>query len=54
VLFFIRAKPGLRSEEIRAALGLEKDDMQKAVALLLGEGKIVKEGELRGTRYRPG
>jgi hypothetical protein len=54
VLFFIRAKRGLRSEEIRAALGLDKDEMRKAVAVLLAEGKITKEGELRGTRYRPG
>jgi hypothetical protein len=54
VLFFIRAKPGLRSEEVRAALGLDKDDMQNAIKVLLGKGKITKEGELRGTRYRPG
>jgi len=53
VSFYIKAKPGLRAEEIRAALGLDKDDMQKAIKVLLGKGKITKEGELRGTRYRP-
>ena len=54
VSFYIKAKPGLRSEEIRTALGLDKDEMQKAITLLLAQGEITKEGELRASRFWPG
>lgn len=53
VLFYLRARPGERSETVRAALGLEREDMQNAIQLLLSRGKISKEGERRGVRYWP-
>jgi hypothetical protein len=48
VLFFIRAKPALRSEEVRSALRLRRMDMQKAVRWLLVKGRITKEQRAAG------
>lgn len=53
VLFFVRAKPGQRSQDIRAALGLDREELREAIEMLLADGRIVKDGRGGGITYRP-
>lgn len=47
----LTAKPGLSISEIASAVGVSKVDVQPTVVALLGEKKIKKTGERRGTKY---
>lgn len=50
-LGFVTQNPGLRMEEIKAALGLTTKDLQLPVRKLLRHRAVRVEGRLRGTRY---
>ena len=47
----LTAKPGLSISEIASAVGVSKVDVQPTVVALLGEKKIKKTGQRRGTKY---
>jgi hypothetical protein len=51
ILEYVRRHPGERSENVRAAVGLTRGQMQNAVKKLLASGKLKAEGERRATRY---
>jgi hypothetical protein len=51
VIDTLNAKPGLSISEIASAVGVSKVDVQPTVVALLGEKKIKKTGERRGTKY---
>jgi hypothetical protein len=51
VIDTLSAKPGLSISEIASAVGVSKVDVQPTVVALLGEKKIRKTGERRGTKY---
>jgi hypothetical protein len=53
ILFFVRAKPGQRSQDIRAALGLDREELREAIEMLLADARIVKDGRGGGITYRP-
>jgi hypothetical protein len=46
-----KAKEGLRSEQLQAALSLSKKEIAGPLALALSEKKIVKRGQKRATTY---
>lgn len=54
ILDHVRANPGQRSEEIKAAIGLRPEDFQLPVSKLLADGKVRTEGQRRGTKYFAG
>lgn len=45
------SKEGMRSEELQAALGVDKKVLVRPIALALADKKIKKTGEKRATRY---
>jgi hypothetical protein len=48
----LRAHPtGLRSEQIRAELGLRANEMPRPIAMALSKKKIRKTGQKRATTY---
>jgi hypothetical protein len=51
ILKYIHANPGQRSEEIRSAIGVEKNVWQPAIAELLSQKKVAKKGNKRATTY---
>ena len=48
---YIKAHPGERSENIRAALGLPRPQMSDALTRLVDGKKIKRKGEKRAARY---
>jgi hypothetical protein len=44
-------KPGLRSEEIRTELGMDKKELPRVIQLALENGTIKKKGQKRATTY---
>jgi len=50
---FIAERPGLRSEEIYAALGLTQRDIMLPLRKLVADGEVRAEGTKRSTRYFP-
>jgi len=54
ILYFVRKSPnGLRSEELRARLGLEKVAFRQAAAKAVEAKLITKTGEKRATTFFP-
>ncbi len=51
LLGYIRANPGLRSEQLRAALLWPKDRMKKTLEQLRQGAQVTTRGERRGTTY---
>jgi hypothetical protein len=51
LLDYVREHPGERSENVRAALGVTRSQMQVLVKKLLADGKLRGEGNRRATRY---
>jgi len=51
VLAHMKSLTPYAAETLRAATGLDKPQLSKAVHVLLRESKIVRSGEKRGTRY---
>jgi hypothetical protein len=49
----VRAQPGLTRENLAQHLRLPTDVVQRVLAVLMGEGAVVKTGRTRGTRYHP-
>jgi predicted HTH transcriptional regulator len=43
---------GLRAEQIRASLGIEKKDIERPIKDALASGRLSKTGEKRATTYR--
>lgn len=55
IVALLKTSPkGLRSEELRARLGLRKEDMPRPITESLASGVISKKGERRATRYFAG
>lgn len=50
---FIAENPGLRAEEIYAALGLTRREIALPLRKLVADGEVRAEGEKRATRYHP-
>lgn len=50
---FIAERPGLRSEQIYAAMGLTQRDIMLPLRKLVAEGEVRSEGEKRSTKYYP-
>jgi hypothetical protein len=44
-------KGGLRSEQIRAVIGVDKKELPRPIAEALASGRITKKGEKRATTY---
>ena len=53
VLAAIGSRPGLRSEELRSLLGLERAVFAPSVRALIADGVVRSVGVKRGTRYYP-
>jgi len=51
ILKHIKSNPGLRSEEIRDALSIDKNVWVPAITTLLSEKKVSKKGVKRSTTY---
>lgn len=51
ILGVLSKTPGLTSEEIQEALGLEKKDLQRPLTLLRGEKRVKTKGQRRGMKY---
>ena len=51
ILAHVKAKPGQRSELVRAAAGVAKNVWIPAVQQLIAEKKIVSKGQKRGTTF---
>jgi hypothetical protein len=53
LLGYVRSNPGLRGEQIAAALGTDSRTMRPLMKVLIAEGKVRTQGERRGTTYSP-
>jgi hypothetical protein len=51
ILKHVKAHPGQRAEEVRAAVGMDKNLWIPAVKKLIEDKKIIKKGEKRATTY---
>jgi hypothetical protein len=51
VLGALNKNPGMTSEEIQDALGLEKKDLQRPLTLLREEKRVKTKGQRRGMKY---
>ncbi len=47
----VQSNPGLRVEEISAAIGVPSKELKRPVQMLLADGKLRTEGQKRGTQY---
>jgi hypothetical protein len=54
VLAFVASSPGLRIEQINAALGTSTTDLALPLRKLVADGAIKTEGQRRATKYFPG
>lgn len=54
VLAVLGKTPGLTSEQLQDAVGLEKQELQRPLQLLRDEHKIRTTGQKRAMRYFPG
>lgn len=54
VIAFITESPGLRIEQINAALGTSTTDLALPLRKLVGDGVLRTEGQRRATKYFPG
>jgi hypothetical protein len=52
IVALLKKKPGLRSEQIRAALKMEAKEMPRVITEGLGRKVLAKKGEKRATTYR--
>jgi hypothetical protein len=53
VVSYLKAKPGLRTEELSAALQVATDGLKPLIKKLVTGGRLRSEGQARGTRYFP-
>ena len=53
LLTYVIDNPGLRGEQIAAALETDTKTMRPAMQRLIGENKIKSKGQRRGTTYHP-
>lgn len=51
ILGSLNKNPGMTSEEIQDALGLEKKDLQRPLTLLREEKRVKTKGQRRGMKY---
>lgn len=54
ILSVLAKSPGLTSEQLQAAVGMEKQQLQRPLQLLREEHKIRTTGQKRAMRYFPG
>jgi hypothetical protein len=54
VAAFVKAKPGLRIEEINKELGTTTKDLALPIRKLIGDGLLTAKGQKRSTKYFPG
>ena len=54
LLSYVSSNPGQRLEEISVGMRVDSKHLKRPVTLLLGEKKLRKEGQRRGTRYFAG
>jgi hypothetical protein len=52
VALVAKSPSGLRAEQIRASLGIEKKDIERPIRAALASGRLSKTGEKRATTYR--
>lgn len=54
VAAFVKAKPGLRIEEINKELGTTTKDLALPIRKLIADGMLTAKGQKRSTKYFPG
>jgi hypothetical protein len=54
VVSYLKATPGLRTEELAAALQVPTDGLKPLIKKLVAGGRLRREGQARGTRYFAG
>ena len=54
IVGLLQSKPGLRAEQIRAELGLAKNEIPRPIAEGLSNGRLSKVGVKRATQYYAG
>ena len=54
VAAFVKAKPGLRIEEINKELGTATKDLALPIRKLIADGVLTAKGQKRSTKYFPG
>ena len=54
VAAFVKAKPGLRIEEINKELGTTTKDLALPIRKLISDGMLTAKGQKRSTKYFPG
>ncbi len=54
VATFVKAKPGLRIEEINRELGTTTKDLALPIRKLIADGMLTAKGQKRSTKYFPG
>jgi hypothetical protein len=54
VATFVKAKPGLRIEEINKELGTTTKDLALPIRKLIADGMLTAKGQKRSTKYFPG
>lgn len=50
----VAANPGLRAEQIKAALGIKSNEWALPIGNLVADGRVKPRGERRATKYFPG
>ena len=51
IVSLVKKEPGLRSEQIRAKLGIAKNAWARPLSMALASKKLTKKGEKRATAY---
>ena len=50
----VKANPGQSAEQIKATLGIAKNEWLRPIGKLTGEKRVKTRGRLRATKYFPG